>query len=406
MRPDQTSPSPAGAAAAIGPPATRWSSRPPRVQPSATVTRGDPAARRSQASGRPTRRRRSSARPRASDIVARLKHQQREQEAHRICLLKIRERGPRDEARASRAAVRRVAADLLLHGRGPGRLPGAGPRPRSALPHPHRDAADRRPRRSEDARRLRLVRPAALLHDLAADVRADLDQDGEAAEPEPEPVQAVGDVRQAKCCLRYELPNGKGVVHGGCADEGGCGSCDNPTGPGAAGAARAAAAAAASAADSTSAPPSSSALCLTQRSHSALQRHAAKQHPIDDGERPEISHQLRRRPWRESQESRARTSADQRGRESQVACESQRGTSPVPPRARADSRGPSSRDETWPDSRRRRTSTRCSPTKGSTIPKARALRTRAKSSIAMLTVHRSCRANTEAMRPESRHASN
>ena len=35
-----------------------------------------------------------------------------------------------------------------------------------------------------------------------------------------------------KCCLRYELPNGKGVKHGGCADEGGCGSCDNPTGRG------------------------------------------------------------------------------------------------------------------------------------------------------------------------------
>ena len=35
-----------------------------------------------------------------------------------------------------------------------------------------------------------------------------------------------------KCCLRYELPNGKGVKHGGCADEGGCGSCGNPTGPG------------------------------------------------------------------------------------------------------------------------------------------------------------------------------
>ena len=40
-----------------------------------------------------------------------------------------------------------------------------------------------------------------------------------------------------KCCLRYELPNGKGVKHGGCADEGGCGSCSNPTGPGGAAAA-------------------------------------------------------------------------------------------------------------------------------------------------------------------------
>ena len=39
---------------------------------------------------------------------------------------------------------------------------------------------------ARDARRLRFLRPAALLHDLAADLRAGVDQDGEAAEPEPE----------------------------------------------------------------------------------------------------------------------------------------------------------------------------------------------------------------------------
>ncbi len=105
---------------------------------------------------------------------------------------------PGDEAGARRAAVRRVAADLLLHGRGAGRLPRAGARPRRALPHAHRDAADRRARRGAHARRLRILRPSAVLHDVAAVVRADLDQDGEAAEPEPEPVEAVGDVRPAE----------------------------------------------------------------------------------------------------------------------------------------------------------------------------------------------------------------
>ena len=43
------------------------------------------------------------------------------------------------------------------------------------------------------------------------------------------PSKLSGMCGRLKCCLRYELPNGKGVKHGGCADEGGC---SNPTGPG------------------------------------------------------------------------------------------------------------------------------------------------------------------------------
>jgi cell fate regulator YaaT (PSP1 superfamily) len=43
------------------------------------------------------------------------------------------------------------------------------------------------------------------------------------------PSKLSGMCGRLKCCLRYELPNGKGIKHGGCADEGGCG---NPTGPG------------------------------------------------------------------------------------------------------------------------------------------------------------------------------
>ena len=85
------------------------------------------------------------------DIVARLKQQHREQEAYRIALLKIRERGLGDEADAGRAGVRRLAADLLLHGRRPRRFPRAGARAGRRVPHAHRDAADRRPRRGQDA---------------------------------------------------------------------------------------------------------------------------------------------------------------------------------------------------------------------------------------------------------------
>lgn len=43
------------------------------------------------------------------------------------------------------------------------------------------------------------------------------------------PSKLSGLCGRLKCCLRYELPNGKGVKHGGCADNG---ACNNPTGPG------------------------------------------------------------------------------------------------------------------------------------------------------------------------------
>jgi cell fate regulator YaaT (PSP1 superfamily) len=46
------------------------------------------------------------------------------------------------------------------------------------------------------------------------------------------PSKLSGLCGRLKCCLRYELPNAKGVVHGGCGDEGGC---DNPSGCGSGG---------------------------------------------------------------------------------------------------------------------------------------------------------------------------
>jgi cell fate regulator YaaT (PSP1 superfamily) len=46
------------------------------------------------------------------------------------------------------------------------------------------------------------------------------------------PSKLSGLCGRLKCCLRYELPNSKGVVHGGCGSEGGC---DNPGGCGSGG---------------------------------------------------------------------------------------------------------------------------------------------------------------------------
>lgn len=46
------------------------------------------------------------------------------------------------------------------------------------------------------------------------------------------PSKLSGVCGRLKCCLRYELPNAKGQVHGGCGSEGGC---DNPSGCGSGG---------------------------------------------------------------------------------------------------------------------------------------------------------------------------
>jgi cell fate regulator YaaT (PSP1 superfamily) len=43
------------------------------------------------------------------------------------------------------------------------------------------------------------------------------------------PSKLSGLCGRLKCCLRYELPNAKGQLRGGCGEEGGC---SNPTGPG------------------------------------------------------------------------------------------------------------------------------------------------------------------------------
>ena len=51
------------------------------------------------------------------------------------------------------------------------------------------------------------------------------------------PSKLSGLCGRLKCCLRYELPNAKGVLRGGCGDEGGC---KNPTGCGTSGTADAA----------------------------------------------------------------------------------------------------------------------------------------------------------------------
>jgi len=166
------------------------------------------------------------------DILTKLKHQQREQEAHRICLLKIRERSLAmklarveqlfDGSRLifyytaeGRVDFRELVRDLAAHFRLRIEMRQIGVRDEARMLGGYGPCG--RPLCCTTW--LQTFEPISIkmakLQNLALN-----------------PSKLSGMCGRLKCCLRYELPNGKGVVHGGCADEGGCGGCDNPTGPG------------------------------------------------------------------------------------------------------------------------------------------------------------------------------
>jgi cell fate regulator YaaT (PSP1 superfamily) len=166
------------------------------------------------------------------DIVTRLKHQQREQDAQRICLMKIRERGLSmklarveqifDGSRLifyytaeGRVDFRELVRDLAAHFRARIEMRQIGVRDEAKMLGGYGSCG--RPLCCTTW--LQSFEPVSIK--MAKQQKLSLN-----------PSKLSGMCGRLKCCLRYELPNGKGVKHGGCADEGGCGSCDNPTGPG------------------------------------------------------------------------------------------------------------------------------------------------------------------------------
>jgi cell fate regulator YaaT (PSP1 superfamily) len=192
-----------------------------------TVTRTIPAlaARREPEPGSPNQVVRRATR---EDIVTRLKHENREKEAHRICVMKIRERGL--AMKLTRVEQLFDGSRLIFYFTSEGRV---------------------------DFREL--------VRELAAEFRTRIEMRqigvrdeakmlggyGSCGRPlccttwlntfEPisikmakqqnlslNPSKLSGQCGRLKCCLRYELPNGKGVKHGGCAHGfegvGGCGT--------------------------------------------------------------------------------------------------------------------------------------------------------------------------------------
>jgi cell fate regulator YaaT (PSP1 superfamily) len=166
------------------------------------------------------------------DVITRLKHQHREKDAQRICQMKIRERGLAmklarveqlfDGSRLifyytaeGRVDFRELVRDLAAHFRTRIEMRQIGVRDEARMLGGYGSCG--RPLCCTTF--LQTFEPVSIK--MAKQQQLSLN-----------PSKLSGMCGRLKCCLRYELPNGKGVKHGGCADEGGCG---NPTGPGGSG---------------------------------------------------------------------------------------------------------------------------------------------------------------------------
>ncbi len=168
----------------------------------------------------------------AEDIVSRLKHRHREEEARRVALMKIRERGlPMKLARVeqlfdgsrlifyftaeSRVDFRELVRELATEFRTRIEMRQIGVRDEAKILGGYGSCG--RPLCCTTW--LQSFEPISIKMAKQQDLSLN-------------PSRLSGLCGRLKCCLRYELPNGKGVTHGGCAGEGGC---DNPTGCGACG---------------------------------------------------------------------------------------------------------------------------------------------------------------------------
>jgi cell fate regulator YaaT (PSP1 superfamily) len=163
------------------------------------------------------------------DVVLRMKHQQRELDAHRVAQLKIRERGlPMKLTRVehafdgsrlifyytaeSRVDFRELVRDLAAHFRMRIEMRQIGVRDEAKMLGGYGSCG--RPLCCTTW--LKSFEPVSIK--MAKQQQLSLN-----------PSKLSGQCGRLKCCLRYELPNGNGVRHGGCADNGGC---SNPTGCG------------------------------------------------------------------------------------------------------------------------------------------------------------------------------
>src|SRR5205085_2108240 len=163
------------------------------------------------------------------DIVSRLKQQQREKEAYRVALLKIREHGLAmkltrvEQAFDGSRLLFYFTADARVDFRELVRELAAEFRTRIEM----RQIGVR-----DEAKALggygTCGRPLCCTTFLTSFEPVSIKM-AKQQDLSLNPSKLSGLCGRLKCCLRYELPNANGVVHGGCGSEGGC---NNPSGCG------------------------------------------------------------------------------------------------------------------------------------------------------------------------------
>jgi cell fate regulator YaaT (PSP1 superfamily) len=163
------------------------------------------------------------------DILVRLKRQQREQEAYRLALLKIRERGL--EMKLTRVEQLFDGSRMIFYFTAEGRVD-FRELVRELASEFHTRIEMRQIGARDEAKMLggygSCGRPLCCTTWLNAFEPVSIKM-AKQQELSLNPSRLSGLCGRLKCCLRYELPNAKGVKGGGCGDEGGC---NNPTGCG------------------------------------------------------------------------------------------------------------------------------------------------------------------------------
>lgn len=193
----------------------------------ATVTPLIPqlAARHDGEAGRPRLVRLAS----PEDIVARMRHRQREDDARRVALLKIRERGL--AMKLTRVEQAFDGSRLLFYFTADARVDF-----RELVRELATEFRTRIEMRQigvrDEARALggygTCGRPLCCTTFLTSFEPVSIKM-AKQQDLSLNPSKLSGLCGRLKCCLRYELPNAKGQVHGGCGSEG---SCNNPSGCG------------------------------------------------------------------------------------------------------------------------------------------------------------------------------
>jgi cell fate regulator YaaT (PSP1 superfamily) len=163
------------------------------------------------------------------DVMVRLKRQHREQEAHHLALLKIRERGL--DMKLTRVEHLFDGSRMIFYFTAEGRVD-FRELVRELAAEFHTRIEMRQIGARDEAKMLggygSCGRPLCCTTWLNSFEPVSIKM-AKQQDLSLNPSRLSGLCGRLKCCLRYELPNAKGVRGGGCGDEGGC---NNPTGCG------------------------------------------------------------------------------------------------------------------------------------------------------------------------------